>query len=142
MHSVRASNHGILSIYLQHEKCGCSILVIDGNLGWAVGEDFIYHTENANSYLWLGEEELTLNPKALIISPNPSKGLINIDYQFQSVIMIKVYNLWGETLYEKKFPESINNQIQLDISHLNNAPYLIQIVNKEEIITEKIIINK
>lgn len=118
------------------------IQIFNGNLGWAVGEDFIYHTENADSYIWLGEEELALEAKSLKISPNPSNGFINIDYRSQSEFIIKIYSLWGETLYEKKISKNTDNQNQLDISHLVSATYLIQLINEEEIITEKIIINK
>jgi len=116
------------------------IQVVNEDLGWAVGEDFIYHTENANNYLWLGEKDPTITHCALRTSPNPSNGSFSLWHPFESDIALSIVNFLGEVVYQKDYIANIN-PIPLILEDLPPGYYIIQVQSKNEIKTTMIIIN-
>jgi hypothetical protein len=74
----------------------------------------------------------------IIIYPNPSKGIININKNYQT-LEILIYNSLGQ-IVKNLNTEDINNQI--DISNLNNGIYFVKFNNKHEKIVKLLILNK
>ena len=73
------------------------------------------------------------------ISPNPSKGIINIEIPFDiKNYIIEVFDLNGRLIYNIKSPRNKN---QIDLSTLKKGIYLIKLIMNNEIKVEKIIIN-
>jgi len=70
------------------------------------------------------------------VYPNPSEGHFNIK-GIQSQILIKVYNLQGKLLYETAaMPDQGNAKLNLD--HLTNGCYFLNIIGQNEILKSKI----
>lgn len=73
---------------------------------------------------------LGLNPSKVTIYPNPSKSFINLDFDY---IEYKIIDLSG------KLVKSGSETNQIDISHLLNGKYLLQIITKDNIYVNRII---
>ncbi len=70
------------------------------------------------------------------IYPNPSNGLLNISTD--RVLQITIYDVLGKKVFSK---EGINTEV-LDLSHLNNGMYLVNLKDGNNQVTKKLIINK
>jgi hypothetical protein len=69
------------------------------------------------------------------ISPNPSVGIVNINYD-KNISEVTVINVSGQSVLNKKYNKS---NITLDINHLSPAIYFIRITSENRITTQKII---
>jgi hypothetical protein len=70
------------------------------------------------------------------IYPNPTNGQLNIDLG-ESVDYLFVANMGGQVLDVRK---DLNSGVQiLDISHLPDGVYLIQIVKNKQVINRRIV---
>lgn len=74
------------------------------------------------------------------IYPNPGDGIINLIGNFEDK-RVEIYDLTGKLKYCDNLCFRYN-QKTLDLSHLNNGYYLIRILSKDKIYTNKILINK
>ena len=87
-----------------------------------------------------GNEDLLENSNTLSIYPNPSSGIINIDYISQSVVLpVSIWStegklVWQQTLIYKPDETSIN------LSHLSAGSYLIIIQDNDNSVSQRIII--
>jgi hypothetical protein len=70
-----------------------------------------------------------------LISPNPSLGIVNINYD-KNISEVTVINVSGQSVLNKKYNKS---NITLDINHLSPAIYFIRITSENRITTQKII---
>ena len=70
-----------------------------------------------------------------LISPNPSLGIVNINYD-KNISQVTVINVSGQSVLNKKYNKS---NITLDINHLSPAIYFIRITSENRITTQKII---
>ncbi|WP_339884481.1 GEVED domain-containing protein [Polaribacter vadi] len=70
-----------------------------------------------------------------VISPNPSLGIVNINYD-KTISEVTVVNIAGQTVFNQKYDE---NKVSLDISNLSPAIYFIKIKSENKITTKKII---
>ncbi len=76
-----------------------------------------------------------LNNKSFNIYPNPSKGIVNIT-GLSGKSQITVTNIFGENLMY------IENTKVLDLSKFANGIYFVKINSNNNIVTEKVILNK
>ena len=70
-----------------------------------------------------------------VISPNPSLGIVNINYD-KIISEVTVVNIAGQTVFNQKYDE---NKVSLDISNLSPAIYFIKVKSENKITTKKII---
>ncbi len=83
------------------------------------------------------------NNKSLLISPNPTSGVLNLEYNtISKKNILKVFNPSGKLLLKQALPEPINGKIEqtINISHLPKGAYLLKIEGTDEIRIEKIIL--
>lgn len=83
------------------------------------------------------------HPNKFIISPNPSDGLINIDFEFpgDEKLDIRILNTLGKIIYQENvtLPDS-NRSCLIDIRNMEAGIYLMMIKNGDEVATQKVII--
>jgi hypothetical protein len=77
------------------------------------------------------------NLQNVIIYPNPTRSILNIENAENS--MIEIYDLLGRVVLSEN---NISINKQLNVSNLSAGTYLIKISNNNIIITDKFIINK
>lgn len=88
------------------------------------------------------EPEIDTNPSfnAIIIYPNPSKGVYTIDLtQINEPSTITIYNVLGELVYDQSLTPQTQNQI--DLTHLSNGYYIARINNESRSTQQKLIKN-
>ena len=88
------------------------------------------------------EPEIDTNPSynAIIIYPNPSKGIYTIDLtQINEPSTITIYNVLGELVYDQSLTPQTQNQI--DLTHLSNGYYIARINNESRSTQQKLIKN-
>lgn len=77
-----------------------------------------------------------------VVYPNPSNGQINISFISNDDMNVKVFNILGSVVFEKKF--NTNNSglqnIKLDLSSKDKGMYYIQLENNTNVMTKKVII--
>jgi hypothetical protein len=74
------------------------------------------------------------------VFPNPSQGIIQVELpgKFTEDVKVEIYNMNGQLVYEQKI---INQSIfQLEIDHIMNGIYTLQVLYEDVKITEKLII--
>lgn len=74
------------------------------------------------------------------VYPNPSTGIVNIDYKQASEI--KISNLIGAVVYEEKISENIAGPRNIDLNKFANGIYFINVLNGEKSSKHKVILNK
>uniref|UniRef100_UPI0037524921 T9SS type A sorting domain-containing protein n=1 Tax=Flavobacterium sp. TaxID=239 RepID=UPI0037524921 len=88
------------------------------------------------------EPEIDTNPNynAIIIYPNPSKGIYNIDLtNIKEPTTITVFNILGELVFKQVLTTESQNQI--DITNLSNGYYIARISNETINTQQKLIKN-
>ena len=116
------------------------ICAIDENNAWAVGADYIYHNNNADTIIIVGMEDDLQKNNSVKISPNPFINYIQLqitkDYQVTDVV---ITDITGKTCYQEN--KIVNNQ--LNLSHLQQGIYFLTIYfnsnNQINSFTQKII---
>ena len=84
--------------------------------------------------------ELQYNSSPIIIYPNPTSGIVNIEVpQDVKILNIKIYEMNGQLL--KEIP-NIANPTVLDLSNLNERFYILKILSSNGVSNHKIILNK
>ena len=78
----------------------------------------------------------------LLIYPNPSQGKITVslpelDY---SRSQIEIFDLLGRNAFSEEYVNIGSANLQLDLSTLSKGNYFLRILNKDQIITKKIIL--
>jgi len=134
---------------LVHDCYKFSVFDSAGNGG---GSIVLYDSENEIVYSSAGNygegdeasfrtmENLSINGNNLqnvIIYPNPTKSILNIENAENS--MIEIYDLLGRVVLSEN---NISLNKQLNVSSLSTGTYLIKISNNGQIKTDKFIINR
>jgi len=89
----------------------------------------------------LGTSDVSLRPQ-LLIAPNPSKGIINMNLKNESNYII-VYSLDGKIVYQEDLKNAnITANKELDLSFLQNGEYIVSVSNAYGSSYNKIIIAK
>lgn len=89
----------------------------------------------------LATSETGSNKPTASISPNPSNGIINLDFK-NPVNYIQVFDMSGELVYSETVKFSTLPKKSLDLSKLNNGNYILQVSNAYGSSNYKIIIAK
>ena len=79
-----------------------------------------------------------LNEDEIIIFPNPSKGIINIESKEPLDGYIRIFDIMGNLLLVKRI-NGLNNQLSLSVA---DGFYIIQLDTKTGLITKKVILKK
>lgn len=106
-----------------------------------------------NVFLNVNSEEFTIhstmgvadvNQSELLIYPNPSTGIFNIELDTKaSQVRYSVFNLEGKLISSNIVnPTGGKVNQKLNLSHLPNGVYILQVVNGSETISQKLIIRK
>jgi Secretion system C-terminal sorting domain len=77
--------------------------------------------------------------EGVVLSPNPTNGLINIDLPTVNNATIKVFNTMGELVLQSKSIES--HQTSIDLSSVNYGVYLVKIEQNGLVWNKKIVKN-
>lgn len=78
----------------------------------------------------------------LIIKPNPAKDKISIQLNTSTILKgIRFYDIMGREV-DGIFPRVIDNNIDIDLSHIPQGMYTLQIIEESNIIIGKIIVIK
>ncbi|MCT4586861.1 MAG: BspA family leucine-rich repeat surface protein [Carboxylicivirga sp.] len=77
--------------------------------------------------------------EAINVYPNPSNGMVNLEYNTDQPYLLKVYNSSGMLVEQQLVNEK---QYQLDLSHLENGIYLVQLIANDKVYTTKLIMQK
>lgn len=72
------------------------------------------------------------NNQNVIVYPNPSNGIINIDHE--SIDRILIYNISGKMIKEMEY------QSQINLSDISKGIYIIKFISGKETLLKKIII--
>lgn len=98
------------------------------------------HARNETNFSKNSNGEFTqalLEENQVEISPNPSSDFIKLNWKEAENRMISIMNINGINLLQLK---SIEASIKLDVSHLEEGVYFVQIEEKGEIVTKRIVI--
>jgi len=79
-------------------------------------------------------EEATLN--GVSVYPNPSTGIVNIDFENNGSYTIEVTNIIGEIVLLK----DINSNSTIDLTNFDKGTYLVKVSNSELSKTERIVV--
>jgi len=121
------TNDGGVNWQLQQEfeSAMLDIQMINQDTGWAVGGDFVYHITNATVNI---KEKPMIN-FAIKIIPNPTNGIISLDFPKQLPINeyeVKITSITGKLCFHRA--KEIDNH--LDLSFLQNGVYFLTIQYK------------
>jgi PKD repeat protein len=103
-------------------------------LGFASHGDLVTFKINKSTSLKESDDNL------FQISPNPTTGLIQMDFAENSINEYKVYDTVGKILMQQKV--SYNSYQTIDLSHLPNGTYFIEVLNDEQHSTKRIVLSK
>ena len=80
---------------------------------------------------------------SIILSPNPTNGILNIEFEEKNPINleINVFNVEGKELKVSNF-EDVQNDVLLDLGHLPNGVYILQLQINESYTYHKIILTR
>lgn len=76
--------------------------------------------------------------KAISLTPNPTKGIFEVSYNFNQEFMITIIDLTGKEVFSKQVLPFTNNEI--NISHCKSGVYYIKMSNKDETFHKKIVL--
>ena len=76
----------------------------------------------------------------VVIYPNPSQGIFNVNYIHGS--KIKVSDLSGAMLYQANLDQIASGSVRLDLSDFNDGIYVVTISHNDENWNYKVILNK
>ncbi len=78
----------------------------------------------------------TANRKKILVFPNPNNGIFNIKLQNNIENDILIYSLDGKLVFNNKFKDFC----ELNLRNLEKGIYLVKVISKDGIATEKLII--
>jgi hypothetical protein len=73
------------------------------------------------------------------VFPNPNQGLVNIQSS-ELITNLTITNISGKTVLELNYLNTSN--LPLDISHLNQGVYFINVVTNQGTFIQKIVLSK
>lgn len=95
---------------------------INDTSGMVITWDFLRQFWHPNPTLSIGKDIPTNQPN---IYPNPSSGLFNIEIDESTIKSLKIYNLNMQLVFESKPSQNI------DINHLENGTYFLELIDNE-----------
>lgn len=117
---------------------GGNYQVLVGNTSGCVvyGEGFVIGTSGGG----IGIDELLLTD--LDVYPNPSDGKIVIDIKAEREypLDLEVYSIDGKMVFARRDQTDFGGQLELDLSHLPDAVYMLHIKGERELAIRRIIL--
>jgi hypothetical protein len=108
---------------------------------WLVKTDSLGCDSVSCSFSTAVEEKAPFEDLGVIIYPNPTTGILTIELKNETtgLLKIEIYNLLGEKVYNK-----LVTQNSININHLDNGVYFIQLKDKNDkhLATQKLILQK
>ena len=90
----------------------------------------------------LGVQDNVSPNSKVVIYPNPTKGIFNIDFK-NEINSIRVSNMLGQVVYDEKVIEGvIGTSKSIDLSRYGNGIYIINVSNNEGTSNYKVILDK
>jgi penicillin-binding protein-related factor A (putative recombinase) len=83
------------------------------------------------------DENLIQN--SVLVYPNPSKGIINLDLTDVNETELTIYNVAGQKVFTKKINEK---KSKLDLNKFNKGIYFLNFKNNDGASIKKIILDK
>nr|WP_294780631.1 N-acetylmuramoyl-L-alanine amidase [uncultured Flavobacterium sp.] len=77
--------------------------------------------------------------EGLVVYPNPTNGILNLNLENNTKSDVYLYNILGQQLLNTTFE---GNEKQLDLNNFDQGIYLLQVVTDGKTSTKKIILNK
>jgi IgA Peptidase M64/Secretion system C-terminal sorting domain len=148
-------NNTVLATKVDAFNIGSNSLIVGSNkLNFRVvdtttlSKDEVHKTAHIYNVLWTIDKTASTstyqldNEVKVSISPNPTSDVVAIDFSLlkSTVVNISIYNQQGKivkTVLNRKKNEGRHNEI-IDVSHLANDLYFIQIRVDNQVITDKI----
>ena len=84
-------------------------------------------------------ETVPENPE-IIVYPNPTGGVINID--FKKATQFKVINILGAVLYDERLEQAMDGTKSIDFTGFANGIYMVIVSNQKGCSNHKFILNK
>lgn len=98
----------------------------------------------STSAAFVGIDEIGENGIAYSVFPNPSNGIVNVNFQtnFASDVEIEITDVIGRSVYTKKY-DSFNGRQEsiVDISPFGKGVYLLSLRNSKGVVTKKLVVN-
>ncbi|MBI3518559.1 MAG: T9SS type A sorting domain-containing protein [Bacteroidetes bacterium] len=85
------------------------------------------------------DESIATNPE-ISVYPNPTNGVINVDYS--NAKTIRVINALGTLIYEEKIEQLSQGTKSIDLNNFANGIYMITVSNENGSSNHKVILNK
>jgi choice-of-anchor B domain-containing protein len=93
--------------------------------------------------LAIGITENNIGNLNLIVYPNPSKGIINVQVNgIAESVQVSVSTLDGKTVYESSFISSVMNTYQIDTRNFAAGLYMVKAVSAKQTVTRRISVIK
>jgi len=132
------SNNNASDIYILDDETvpqpgGASMIFIPGDAVYSNGTAAGVRMKLGNGQ-GFDIEEATLN--GVSVFPNPSTGIININFENNDFYIVEVSNIIGEIVLVKK----ISSNTILDLSNYDKGTYLVKVSNSELSKTERVVI--
>jgi len=92
----------------------------------------------------LGVHENNTGNFNLVVYPNPSKGLININLngELNQSVQVSVYSADGKIVFEKTFQPSAMNSFQVDMKDFAAGLYMVQAISAQQTLVRRISVIK
>jgi hypothetical protein len=82
----------------------------------------------------------TFEKKALLVAPNPSKGIFELQLPQATRAKVKVFSLLGQMVYETKTHEW--SKLQINLTNQSSGVYLLKVITDYGLIyQEKLVVN-
>jgi len=88
----------------------------------------------------VGIDEQSENNLNLTAYPNPTNGIINVEYTSETPVQFDVINMLGENVFSQKTNNTKNTTI--DVSNLNKGLYFLQMITDSKTTSLKFTLNK
>lgn len=104
----------------------------------------IFPVVSANVVTSTSIKNSALDASNVIVSPNPSNGLVNITVPSKNneKLMVSVSNALGQVIISNTYSAISSESISLDFSSQNNGIYFISISNGQDKIVKRVVLNK
>jgi glucose/arabinose dehydrogenase len=96
--------------------------------------------KSANQKLGV-ETNVVETTNSVVLSPNPNKGLLNVNATLSDIIKISVFDMVGKLVFETN-DKNKGKATQLDLAHLTDGTYVVLVKTTEKSFSKKIVIKK
>lgn len=117
-----------------------SVYFVDQYYGWICGDSsIILHTNNGGT---VGVREIKTIQNTINVFPNPSTGIINIQFEFEkeNEIILTIQNISGKEMKNIPLGVKKTGNFEMNCADLPQGIYFITLKTDKATLTEKIII--